>query len=87
MGRDYSGVIRLTVSTLGARRFSSRERDSMYLCREAYSRAEMVYRNALRRMASFAVVGAFGAFGAAADEELDGDAIARSSHPQGCRRS
>ena len=44
--------MRWTASTLGARFFSTRERDSTYLCSVAYSRAEMVYRNALRRTGS-----------------------------------
>lgn len=47
--------MRWTASTLGARFFKRRERDRTYLCRVAYSRAEMVYRKALRRMGSSAL--------------------------------
>lgn len=55
-----------TVSTVGARFFSARDRDMTYLWRRAYSRAEIVYRSALRRIGSvvdFAVTDPLGTTG------------------------
>jgi len=40
------------VSTDGARRLSVRDREMTYLCSREYSRAEIVYRKALRRIGS-----------------------------------
>lgn len=44
--------MRSTAVTLGAALLSSRERDKTYLCRVAYSLAEIVYRRVFRRMGS-----------------------------------
>jgi hypothetical protein len=45
-------MILWTVSTVGARFLRARDFEITYLCSSAYSRAEMVYRRALRRMGS-----------------------------------
>jgi len=47
-------MILCTVSTVGARRFSRREREITYRCSSAYSRADIVYRKAFRRIGSAA---------------------------------
>lgn len=49
-----------TAFTLGAFRFNKRDLDKIYLWSASYSRAEIVYLTALRRIGSTAVFGNFG---------------------------